>query len=193
MQAAHDYFTRAAHAEAARMPAGTTILAEQLAALDELHKYVVEWIHNFKRRFRHGRTSLLASLNAGALKATLDNLYYQGPIKIELPFGDYAKPEGDSVSFDVALPTSAFSNKHSVLRDALHVLLGDTAAADREYWARTTVKADARSSAGAARGDGSSGEGCHPLLKHDDLHVDTEEDSVAVGTVEVLPTARFLH
>lgn len=121
MQAAHDYFTRAAHAEAARMPAGSTLLAEQLAALDELHKYVVEWLHAFRRRFRSGHASLLAALNSGSLKASLENVLYQGPMKIELPFGDYAKPDGENVAFDVALPTSAFSTKHSVLRNALQV------------------------------------------------------------------------
>jgi hypothetical protein len=186
MQAAHDYFTRAAHAESERLPVGSTSLAEQLAALNELHTFVVEWMHTFRRRFRHGRASLLTSLNAGSLKATLENLTYQGPMKIELPFGDYAKADGENISFNVALPTSAFSNKHSVLRDALHVLLGDVAAADREYWARTSVKGQHRSSAGASRNDNSSGDGCHFLLRRDELHVETEEDSVAVGNVEVL-------
>lgn len=186
VQAAHDYFTRAAHAEASRMPAGSTLLAEQLAALDELHKYVVEWMHTFRRRFRCGRASLLTSLNAGSLNATLENLHYQGPMKIELPFGDYAKPDGESIAFNVALPTTAFSTKHSVLRDALHVLLGDSAAADREYWARTTVKGQSRGTGGGARAENSSGDGCHPLLKPEELHVETEGESVAVGTVEVL-------
>ena len=193
VQATHDYFTRAAHAEASRMPAGSTSLAEQLAALDELHKYVVEWMHTFKRRFRHGRASLLTSLDAGSLKATMENLVYQGPMKIELPFGDYAKPDGESIAFNVALPTTAFSTKHSVLRNALHVLLGDASAADREYWARTTVKGQSRGTGGAARADASCADGSHPLLKAGDLYVETKGDSVPIGTVEVLLPAALNH
>ena len=193
MQAAHDYFTRAAHAEASRMPAGSNSLAEQLAALDELHKYVVEWMHTFKRRFRHGRASLLTSLDAGSLKATMENLVYQGPMKIELPFGNYAKPDGESVAFNVALPTSAFSTKHSVLRNALRVLLGDATAADREYWACTSVKGQARGTGGAARADASATDDSHPLLKAGDLYVETKGDSVPIGTVEVLLPAALNH
>lgn len=63
---------------------------------------------------------------------------------------------------------------------------GDAATADREYWARTAVKgAQGRASGGARGADSASGDGCHPLLKPGELVVDTDGESVAVGTVQV--------
>jgi hypothetical protein len=165
------------------MPAGSTLLADQLSALDELHKYLVEWVQTFRRRFRHGRASLLTSLDATSLKTVLENVHYQGPMKLEVPFGEYSTSNGDSMSFNVALPTAAFTNKRSVLKDALRVLLGDSAAGDRKYWAQTTVKGKPRNMFGE-KSEASSNV-LHPLLQHDDQKVTAKSDKVSVGTVQV--------
>lgn len=84
MQSTHGYFTRVAHAEAARLPAGSTMLSEQLAALDELHSWVVGKVHTFRRRFKHARATLLTSLDASSLKAFLEDVQYQGPLHVEV-------------------------------------------------------------------------------------------------------------
>ena len=84
VQSTHGYFTRVAHAEASRLPAGSTMLTEQLAALDELHTWLVGRVHSFRRRFKHARASLLTSLDAASLKAFLEDVQYQGPLHVEV-------------------------------------------------------------------------------------------------------------
>eukprot|EP00892_Ulva_mutabilis_P006932 jgi/Ulvmu1/4610/UM002_0339.1 len=174
----HSYFTRVAHAEAARSPAGSTMLAEQLAALDELHSWLVGRVHSFRRRFKAARATVLTSLDATSLKLCLEDVQYQGPLHVEVPAKTFTRSEQDCLSFDVKLPATL--DRRSVLRDALRVLLGDTAA-DRAYWAQTILK--------RLRGDsgrGAAAEQEHPLLPDKEEEAGGDEgERLPVGTLEV--------
>ena len=136
MQAFHDYCTRAAHTEAARVPNGAATLQAQLLALDQLNAWVLTKLRSFQRRFKHGRASLLASLDAAAVKAFLEDVVYQGPVHAEVPFGGKGTQQSDgSLSFTLALPAT-LANRRSVLRDTLRTLLGDAQGADEAYLER---------------------------------------------------------
>jgi hypothetical protein len=84
VQACHDYFTRAAQAEAARLPGGPAALQEQLDALNAFHAWLDGRLRAFRRRFKHARASLLASLDPAALKVFLEDALYQGPLHAEV-------------------------------------------------------------------------------------------------------------
>ena len=191
VQAAHDYFTRAAQAEAARAPAGAAALQEQLDALDTFHAWLFTKLRAFRRRFKHARASLLASIDQAALKVFLEDVLYQGPLHAELPLvGRRAAKQADgSLAFALDLPAT-LANRRSVLRDALRTLLGDTAGADAAYLRRSAQRSRGRGGGGggaleAVAGGQRKHEAVHELLQDGPDVVAHKGDKVSLGTLQV--------
>lgn len=77
----------------------------QLHALDAWYQHTATRLHKFKTTFTSAHATALANANSHTFAAGLDDVHYQGPLHVKIPFNASIDPADGSVSFALPMPS----------------------------------------------------------------------------------------